>query len=48
LFEFGAAHLRPTWTAVLPGHVVETSDSRVLLINDRFWLVEPLVLGGRV
>lgn len=38
--EFEAAHLRPEWTAVIPGHLVTGDGSHVVGKHPHFWIVE--------
>ena len=40
MLEYEAAHMYPTWTAVVPGHVVVGDGSRVLTRHKHFWVVE--------
>ena len=40
MLEFEAAHMCPTWTAVIPGHLVGGDGSRVLMKHPHFWVVE--------
>jgi hypothetical protein len=40
VLEFEAAHMCPSWTAVIPGHVVDGDGSRVLMKHPHFWVVE--------
>jgi hypothetical protein len=44
MLELEAAHMCPSWTAVLPGHVVDGDGSRVLVRHPHFWIVELLPL----
>jgi hypothetical protein len=40
VLEYEAAHMCPTWTAVLPGHLMEDDATRVLTCHPHFWVVE--------
>src|SRR4029079_13185089 len=37
--EFEAAHMCPTWTAVVPGHLMDGDGTRVLAKHAGFWVV---------
>jgi hypothetical protein len=40
MLEFEAAHMSPSWTAVIPGHTVGGDGSRLLMKHPHFWVVE--------
>ena len=40
MFELEAAHMADSWYAVLPGHIVDDDDTRVVVHHDHFWVVE--------
>jgi hypothetical protein len=40
MLEFEAAHMCPSWLAVIPGHVLDDDASRVTIRHDHFWVVE--------
>jgi hypothetical protein len=46
--EYEAAHLRPSWCAVLPEHVMDDDGARVERKHPRYWVVElsPLIEIG--
>jgi hypothetical protein len=40
IVEYESAHMAPTWTAVLPGHVLSDDTGSVILRRPHFWVVE--------
>ena len=38
--KYEAAHLCPSWTAVLPGHLLPDDAGRLVLREEHFWVVE--------
>lgn len=39
LSEFESAHMCPTWTVVIPGHLMDGDGTRVLAKHPSFWVV---------
>jgi hypothetical protein len=40
MHEFEAAHMCPTWCAVRPEHMLPDDGERVVMREQRFWVVE--------
>jgi hypothetical protein len=47
MYEFEAAHMCPTWCAVRPGHMLPDDGGRVVMREQRFWVVELAPLKNR-
>jgi hypothetical protein len=45
VLEYEAAHMCPNWTAVLPAHLMDDDQTRVLTQHPHFWIIE-LASGG--
>ena len=40
MVEYESAHMAPSWTAVVPGHVLSDDAGSVILRRTHFWVVE--------